>query len=229
MSTPTSWILDLATEQGPARWTISAPHPRAELGAAEHSVLLLGHGAGGGIEAPDLVGLAQGLPAHGFVVARFEQPWRVAGKKVAARPTRLDEAWLEGVAALGDLLAGRRLLLGGRSAGARVACRTADQLGAAGVVALAFPLKPPGDRPSRAAELNQPSCPVLVLQGSKDPFGSPDQMREASGPGIVVVEVEGATHALTVAASRRSSADQAAFFVDTVLRFSQALADGGED
>ncbi|MEV7442318.1 alpha/beta family hydrolase [Streptomyces sp. NPDC091204] len=137
-------------------------------------VLAVSHGAGGGIEARDLQALAAALPARGITVALVEQPWRVAGKKVAAAPKVLDEGWR----ALWPALAkpGLPVVAGGRSAGARVACRTAVELGAAGVLALAFPLHPPG-RPekSRAEELTGAGRPTLVVQGGRDPFGRPGE------------------------------------------------------
>ena len=108
--------------------------------------LVLGHGAGGGIEARDLVALAKALPERGVTVVRVEQPWRVAGRKVAGPPATLDRAWL---AVLEALAVAGPLVVGGRSAGARVACRTAAQVGAAGCLALAFPLHPPG-RPEKS-------------------------------------------------------------------------------
>jgi predicted alpha/beta-hydrolase family hydrolase len=139
------------------------------------ATLLLGHGAGGGIDAPDLAALAQDLPRQGVSVVRVEQPWRVAGKRIAAAPPTLDEGWRAVLHRLraDDVLTGP-LVLGGRSAGARVACRTAVEHGASGVLALAFPLHPPG-RPekSRAAELTAVSVPLVVVQGETDAFGSP--------------------------------------------------------
>jgi uncharacterized protein len=157
----------VATAVGQARITwYDAERPRA--------LLALGHGAGGGIEARDLAALAAALPLRGVTVALVEQPWRVAGKRLAPAPKALDAGW----AGLWPALAGRGLpvVAGGRSAGARVACRTARELGAAAVLALAFPLHPPG-RPerSRAAELAEGAgaCPLLVVQGGNDPFGRP--------------------------------------------------------
>ncbi|MGW1515646.1 alpha/beta hydrolase family protein [Streptomyces sp. NPDC002287] len=146
---------------------------------AARAVLALGHGAGGGIEARDLQALAAALPARGCTVALVEQPWRVAGKKVAAAPKVLDEGWRGLWAALEA--PGLPVVAGGRSAGARVACRTAAALGAAGVLALAFPLHPPG-RPekSRAAELLDAGRPTLVLQGGRDPFGRPGEFPEGA-------------------------------------------------
>ncbi|PYC67049.1 hydrolase [Streptomyces tateyamensis] len=135
-------------------------------------VLALGHGAGGGVEAPDLAALAAALPAGGVSVALVEQPWRVAGKKLAPAPKTLDAGWLPVVGALAA--EGLPLVVGGRSAGARVACRTGAAGGAAAVLALAFPLHPPG-RPerSRAAELLGSGLPTLVVQGEQDTFGTP--------------------------------------------------------
>ncbi|NBM15362.1 alpha/beta family hydrolase [Streptomyces sp. GC420] len=136
--------------------------------------LAVGHGAGGGIEARDLRALAGELPAHGVTVALVEQPWRVAGKRLAPAPRTLDAAWTALWPALEK--AGTPLVAGGRSAGARVACRTAAGLGAAAVLALSFPLHPPG-RPerSRAGELLGSGLPTLVVQGGNDPFGRPDE------------------------------------------------------
>jgi predicted alpha/beta-hydrolase family hydrolase len=171
---------------------------------ASTAVLLLGHGAGGGPESPDLAVLARRLPELGVTVARFEQPWRTAGRRVAVAPPRLDEAWLEAVPVLlGAVPTGTPVWSGGRSAGARVACRTADALAVRGVVCLAFPLHPPGrpDR-SRAAELLAPTAPRLVLQGSRDTFGGPGEVRAAVGgaAGVCVVELPGADHGYRVPA-----------------------------
>ncbi|MER5961071.1 alpha/beta family hydrolase [Streptomyces sp. NPDC002057] len=138
------------------------------------AVLALGHGAGGGIEARDLRALAAALPARGVTVALVEQPWRVAGKKVAPAPKTLDTGWR----GLWPALArpGLPVVAGGRSAGARVACRTGRDLGAHAVLALSFPLHPPG-RPerSRADELLGTGLPTLVVQGGNDPFGRPGE------------------------------------------------------
>lgn len=165
---------------------------------AARLVLALSHGAGGGIGARDLQALAAVLPARGITVALVEQPWRVAGKKVAAAPKVLDEGWR----ALWPALAkpGLPVVAGGRSAGARVACRTAAELGAAGVLALAFPLHPPG-RPekSRAAELLGAGRPTLVVQGGRDPFGRPEEFAapDAKGP-YELVEVAYGDHGFAV-------------------------------
>ncbi|GGX83562.1 alpha/beta hydrolase family protein [Streptomyces anandii] len=142
-------------------------------------VLAAGHGAGGGIEARDLRALARVLPTHGVSVALVEQPWRVAGKKVAPAPRTLDTGW-RGV---WPALAGRGLpvISAGRSAGARVACRTAAELGARAVLALSFPLHPPGKpEKSRAGELLDAGVPTLVVQGGNDPFGRPEEFPPGS-------------------------------------------------
>ncbi|MFF3372823.1 alpha/beta family hydrolase [Streptomyces sp. NPDC002680] len=160
-------IETVETDAGTARITWHpAPHPRL--------VLAVSHGAGGGIEARDLQSLAGELPAHGVTVALVEQPWRVAGKKVAPAPKTLDVGWRGIWPALAK--PGLPVIAGGRSAGARVACRTAEELGAVAVLALSFPLHPPG-RPekSRADELLGAGVPTLVVQGGNDPFGKPDE------------------------------------------------------
>ncbi|MGY2085440.1 alpha/beta hydrolase family protein [Blastococcus sp. SYSU DS0539] len=159
--------LDIGTPHGPARAHLTDGGARGTL--------LLGHGAGGGVESADLLAVARDAAEAGWRVLRIEQPWRVAGKRIAPAPARLDEGWRAVLAHLSGTghLAGP-LVVGGRSAGARVACRTAAQVGADGVLALAFPLHPPG-RPekSRADELTGVSVPVVVVQGETDAFGAP--------------------------------------------------------
>ncbi|MDH6575580.1 alpha/beta family hydrolase [Kitasatospora sp. MAP5-34] len=175
----------VATPVGEARIT------RFPAVGTARALLALGHGAGGGIEARDLRALAAALPARGISVALVEQPWRVAGKKLGPMPKTLDLAWLPVLAELaGD---GPPLVAGGRSAGARVACRTAQAVGAAGVVALAFPLHPPG-RPerSRADELTESGRPTLVIQGAQDTFGTPEEFPELpTGHRLVAVPYAG--------------------------------------
>jgi predicted alpha/beta-hydrolase family hydrolase len=152
------------------------------------AVLVLGHGAGGGVDARDLVATAEEAVALGIAVALVEQPYRVAGRRAPAPAAQLDAAWLAGVAHLrADALAGVPLLVGGRSSGARVACRTAAETGATGVCCLAFPVHPPG-RPekTRLDELDAVQVPVLVVQGERDPFGIPP-----AAPGRDVVLVPG--------------------------------------
>jgi predicted alpha/beta-hydrolase family hydrolase len=137
---------------------------------------VLGHGAGGGVSARDLVAAASAAQDEGFAVALVEQPYRVAGRRAPAPAAQLDRGWTELVAwlranELGDL----PLVVGGRSLGARVACRTSAEVRAIGVLCLAFPLHPPGrrDAPSRLPELDLVSAPTLVVQGESDPFGIP--------------------------------------------------------
>lgn len=179
------------TPAGPARITWHRPPGRTRA----RSVLALGHGAGGGVEARDLVALAAALPPLGVTVALVEQPWRVAGKKLAPAPKTLDAGWT----GLWPALAapGLPVVAGGRSAGARVACRTAAELGAAAVLLLAFPLHPPG-RPekSRAAELAAAAAagPLLAVQGGNDPFGRPAQFPA----GHIPYEVPDADHGFAV-------------------------------
>jgi predicted alpha/beta-hydrolase family hydrolase len=179
------------TPAGQARITWHRP-PR---GVRSRSVLALGHGAGGGVETRDLLALAAALPPLGVSVALVEQPWRVAGKKVAPAPRTLDAGWTAVWPALSD--PGLPVVAGGRSAGARVACRTAEGLGAAAVLALSFPLHPPG-RPekSRAQELTAAAerLPLLTVQGGNDPFGRPAEFPEGHRP----VEVPHADHGFAV-------------------------------
>lgn len=179
--------LDIDTPHGPARAHLTDGGARGTL--------LLGHGAGGGVESADLLAVARDAAEAGWRVLRVEQPWRVAGKRIAPAPARLDEGWRAVLAHLsgGGHLTGP-LVVGGRSAGARVACRTAVQVGADGVLALAFPLHPPG-RPekSRAAELIGVPVPLVVVQGERDAFGAPaDVAAVLTGmPGASVYAVPG--------------------------------------
>jgi uncharacterized protein len=162
---------------------IDTPHgpARAHVHAAQGAVaaLVLGHGAGGGVTAPDLVAVKDAAVARGVTVALVEQPYRVAGRRSPAPAGQLDTAWLAVIEHLaGGPLAGLPLVTGGRSSGARVACRTAAASGAVAVLCLAFPLHPPG-RPekSRLDELDAVSVPVLVVQGDRDSFGMPPARR----------------------------------------------------
>ena len=158
----------------PARRGPTCTAPASRAGA-----LVLGHGAGGGVEAPDLVAATEAALDADFAVALVEQPYRVAGKRSSPPAKRLDPAWTRVVEQLrGGELAGLSLISGGRSAGARVACRTATATGAAGVLCLAFPLQPPprksgAESPSRLDELEAVEVPVLVVQGEGDRFGIP--------------------------------------------------------
>jgi uncharacterized protein len=152
---------------------------------------MLGHGAGGGVEAPDLVAATRAANGASWTVALIEQPYRVAGKKSQPAAKTIDAAW-EAVAErlLEEELKGLDLIAGGRSAGARVACRTSAATGAVGVLCLAFPVHPPGkgDDPSKSRlyELDEVNVPVLVVQGEKDQFGMPPE-----GKGREVVRVPG--------------------------------------
>jgi hypothetical protein len=164
-------MLTVDTPHGPANVHL---HPVDEPRAA----LVLGHGAGGGVGARDLVAATGAARSEGFTVALVEQPYRVAGRRSPAPARQLDAAW---TAVVEELLAGELrglpLVVGGRSAGARVACRTADATGAAGVLCLAFPLQPPRGTANRLDELDAVSVPTLVVQGARDPFGVPPQSK----------------------------------------------------
>lgn len=178
------------------------------------ATLLLSHGAGGGVDARDLVALAATLPEQGFSVVLLEQPWRVAGRKVATAPPTLDEALL---AAVADLAVPGPLVLGGRSAGARSAARCASAAGAAGCLALSFPLHPPG-RPerSRLAELAGAGVPTLVVQGENDTMGRPEEFP----PDTELCVVPGGDHGLKVPARGPiSQADAMAIVVETTLEW----------
>jgi hypothetical protein len=182
--------IEIETPHGPARAHLrSAPEPRGTL--------VLGHGAGGGVGARDLGAAARAAEENGMTVVLVEQPYRVAGRRSPAPAAQLDTAWLAVVEHLrADGIVAGPLVTGGRSSGARVACRTAAATEAAGVLCLAFPLQPPrraGSKPapSRLGELDAVTAPVLVVQGENDPFGMPPR-----GPSRRVVRVKG-THSLT--------------------------------
>jgi predicted alpha/beta-hydrolase family hydrolase len=179
-------MLEIDTPHGPAR-----AHLQATSDA--RAALVMGHGAGGGVSAPDLVVATRAALDAGLSVALVEQPYKVAGRRSPAPAKQLDAAWTAVVEHLfADELAGLALVAGGRSAGARVACRTAGALGAAGVLCLAFPLQPPQRRtaaeppPSRLDELDAVTVPTLVVQGTGDPFGMPPP-----GPQRTVAQVGG--------------------------------------
>ncbi|MEV8016307.1 alpha/beta family hydrolase [Streptomyces sp. NPDC086554] len=186
------------TDAGDARITWHpAPKKKARF------VLALSHGAGGGIEARDLKAIAAALPAHGVSVALVEQPWRVAGKKVAPAPKTLDVGWRGLWPALAE--PGLPVIAGGRSAGARVACRTATELGAVAVLALSFPLHPPGKpEKSRADELLGAGVPTLVVQGGNDSFGKPAEFPEGT---YELVEVPFGDHGFAI--PKRAPIDEA--------------------
>lgn len=197
---------------------VPTPHGDARLfkdrSRSPIATLLLGHGAGGGVDSRDLEALAEGLPRNGISVVRVEQPWHVAGKKIAPGPPVLDACFV----AVADKLRVRTpLVVGGRSAGARSAARTAKQLGAAGLLALAFPLHPPG-RPerSRLAELEAAEVPLLVVQGERDPFGTPEEFPADHDLAVV----PGADHGFKVPKRGVLSQDEAlAIIVEATLEW----------
>lgn len=204
MTTSEMWV---DTPQGPGRFvTRRARGPKLTL--------LLGHGAGGGIDAPDLEALTTYLPRHGITVVRFEQPWKAAGRKVAGAPATLDEALRAGY---DRLRMQTPLILGGRSAGARSAARCAKSLGAVGCLALAFPLHPPGKpEKSRLDELRGARVPTLVVQGERDPFGTPEEFPED----LEVAVVPGADHGFKVPARGEVTQEEAhAVVVESVLEW----------
>ena len=212
--------LTIDTPAGPAQAELERPAGKAR------GLLVLGHGAGGGIEAPDLRAARDGALESGVAVARVLQPYRVAGRKGVPPTHTLDLAWTAVVPAVQRERGLRSvpLVCGGRSSGARVACRTAVALGAAGVVALAFPLhpprratpssagKPPSDRPekTRLPELDGAGVPVLVVQGDRDAFGMPP-----AHPGRELVVIAGADHSLRRDAATIRAA--VAAFLDSLL------------
>src|SRR5690349_19348803 len=171
-------MIELETPHGPAR---------AHVNEAEEpvAVLVLGHGAGGGVGAPDLKAAPEPALAVNVTTILVEQPYRVAGRKSAAPAAQLDAAWKAVIEQLP--IEGLPLYVGGRSSGARVACRTSGAVGATGVLCLAFPLHPPG-RPekTRLPELEQVTVPVLIVQGESDPFGMPPE-----APNRTVVRLKG--------------------------------------
>lgn len=174
---------EIETPRGPAGLRVTEPD------GPPVSVLVLGHGAGGGVDAPDLIAVHDAAVAAGVRVVLVTQPYRMAGRRAPAPAAQLDEAWTAVIehVRVPDL----PLIFGGRSSGARVACRTASALAAAGVLALAFPLHPPGKpERSRADELPD-ELPTLVLNGDRDPFGVPTPT-----PNVEVIIRPGATHDL---------------------------------
>jgi uncharacterized protein len=188
-------VLDIGTPHGPARVHM---HPaRNPVGA-----VVLGHGAGGGVGTPDLAAATEAALSARCSVALVEQPYHVAGRRSQAPAAQLDAAWTAVIEHLsGAELAGVQLVAGGRSAGARVACRTAAETGAAGVLCLAFPLHPPGKAgdpaKSRQDELDAVEVPVLIVQGDRDAFGMPRPGRDQT-----LVTIPGATHGLKTGLDR---------------------------
>ena len=183
------------------------------------ATVVLGHGAGRGHDSPDLQALARDLPSSGVTVCRLEQPWHVAGRKLAPRPATLDVVTTDCLAALGPV---PPLVLGGRSAGARTGCRLAASAGAVGCVALAFPLFPPG-RPgvTRLAELESAGVPTLVVQGERDAFGGPD----AFPPSVELAAIPDADHGFRVLRQAALSQEETyALVVEAVLEWVIARA-----
>lgn len=197
----------LSTPKGPARLFVAEP-PAA--GGDRPRLLVLGHGAGGSVDAADLLAVQQAGRDLGWAVVAVEQPYRVAGRRAPPAASTLDIAW---VAAVRAVLAGRApgllraaaaqagreplLVLGGRSSGARVACRTAAGLQARAVLCLAFPWHPPGKpERTRTDEVAAVDVPVLLVQGDRDPFGQPPATL-MSRPGVSVTVVEGDDHGLS--------------------------------
>ena len=177
-------VIEIVTPHGPAR-------AHVQVRAQPRGALFLGHGAGGGVGARDLVAVARAASSTGWTVVLVEQPYRVAGRRSPAPAHQLDAAWLAVVDRLRDDLApGIALVTGGRSSGARVACRTVEATRPDGVLCLAFPLQPPRRTGppalTRIDELDAVSVPTLVIQGERDPFGMPP-----AASGRTVVRVQG--------------------------------------
>jgi predicted alpha/beta-hydrolase family hydrolase len=181
--------VEIMTVAGPALAEGEAP-------GRPESLLVLTHGAGGRVASKDVLAAKKGGLAAGAAVVLVTQPYRVRGARAPGSATRQDAAWLEIISALREKYPGLPLVQGGRSNGARVACRTAQQAGATAVIALAFPLHPPGkaDDParSRAGELRAAGVPVLVINGERDPFGIPDADDAAK-----LIVLPGETHSLS--------------------------------
>lgn len=193
----------VGTPQGPARTTTTDP------AGAPVGTLVLGHGAGGLRWTLDVLAVRDVMLGAGWRVVLVDQPWRVAERRIGPRPAALDEAWLPVLADVAQRAGGGRLVTGGRSAGARVACRTAAAVGVDAVVCLSFPLHPPG-RPerSRAPELAEPAAAgiaVHVVQGSTDPFGTPDEV-EAVLPPLATLDRVPGPHSLGRVADRVAAA-----------------------
>ncbi|MEV4349565.1 alpha/beta family hydrolase [Actinoplanes sp. NPDC049596] len=184
MGAVTSSETQIETPRGPAGLRITEP------AGPPVSLLVLGHGAGGGVDAPDLRAVHDAAVTSGVRVALVTQPYRVAGRRAPAPAGHLDEAW---TAVVRKLRAdeGVPLVVGGRSSGARVACRTATDLGAAAVLCLAFPLHPPGKPEKTRADELPIGLPTLILNGDRDPFGVPRPTAD-----VEVIVRSGATHDL---------------------------------
>lgn len=221
----TTW--EVPTPSGPARVHL---HPVPHGGA--RATLVLGHGAGSGVAARDLVAIAHGLPGEGIEVVLVEQPWHVRGARVAGSKPTLDAAW---VACLADLrgrgIGVRRLVAGGRSAGARVACRTVGEVAPAALFLMAFPLHPPrrhplAEAPSRLSELAAAAArvPSVVVQGSRDVFGTPGEIAVGLADADVaarVLPIPEADHGFKVSQRVEGGQERA---LDLVVRAARATA-----
>lgn len=201
--------MEIMTSGGPARAELDGDR------AAPRFFLGLTHGAGGSAASPDLLAACDAALGLGGLVARVTQPYRVRGGRAPGSPARQDAAWVEIVAALAELAPGVPLIQGGRSNGARVACRTAATVGARAVIALAFPLRPPSAAAqTRVAELRAAragGAAVLVVNGERDPFGIP-----GAEDADRVVAIPGETHSLR---GHRAAITQAvAEWLPTVVR-----------
>jgi uncharacterized protein len=178
--------VEIVTGSGPGQAELQNPDGEPAF------LAVLTHGAGGLPDTPDVLAVRDAALALGAATALVTQPYRVRGGRAPGSAARQDAAWTEIVEALRQKTGDLPLVQGGRSNGARVACRTARAVGASGVIALAFPLHPPGHpERSRAAELRSTGTKVLVLNGDRDPFGVPEEEDE-----IGVVVLPGQTHAL---------------------------------
>ncbi len=220
-------------------WEIETPHgpARAHLHEVGHgrprAALVLGHGVGGGVDAPDLAAIAAALPAEGIEVVLIEAPWRVAGKRIGGAASTLDRAWIACVADVRSRGIGvRRLVVGGRSTGARVACRTVAEVAPAALLLLAFPLHPvrrpslTGPGPSRLPELvtGAQAVPTVVVQGTRDAMGSPGEIAAALAgehAAARIVPVQDGDHSFRVPARAQTSTAEA---LDLVVRAARATA-----
>ena len=200
-------VREVETPHGPARLhTNRSRHPVATL--------VLGHGAGGGVESRDLAALATGLPRSGITVVRVEQPWRLAGRKVAPAPSVLDECF---VSAVDQLRVRTPMVVGGRSAGARSAARTAAHLGASGVLAVSFPLHPPGKpERSRVAERRGVRLPRRGVPGARDSLGRPEEFPDH----LQMTVLPEADHAMAVPArAELPQAEVLSILVEATMEF----------
>jgi hypothetical protein len=182
-------LVEIETSSGPAHVELSE---RAPGGGAPTFLLVATHGAGGSPDALDVLAVAKAAAEFGAATALVTQPYRVRGARAPGSAAKQDQAWTELVRKLQDETGDVPLVQCGRSNGARVACRTARAVKAAGVIALAFPLHPPGHpEKSRASELAAAGTPVLVVNGDRDPFGIPEKSEATR-----VVVLPGETHSL---------------------------------